>query len=838
MRKIFLLFIVLICSWVVGLAQQVHPLNSAQIYSEIGQLNHLVNVLYVAAHPDDENTRLLAWLVNEKHIRTGYLSLTRGDGGQNILGSEQGEALGLIRTHELLEARKLDGAEQYFSSAVDFGFSKNATETFKHWYKDDIVFDAAFVMRRFRPDVVITRFPPDARAGHGQHTASAIIAADAYKMANSGRYVMTSVADKRYRSDTVYGTGHIEHMRIISMSCESKRMLFNAFRFGSFNTTSEDMFKVKVGQYMPGFGMGAGELAGLSRSVHKSQGAGTPQTPGVQYEYFQLVQGDTLVNSFFDGIDITWGRVGRKDVGEDIKAILDDYDFKRPDKSLPALLEVRKKIASVTDNYWRDEKMEEIDRLILHCSGLLAEVVCKQPQATAGDKLSFKLNVVARASTKVKLKSIVWLNEDTTMSLNINGDSLFTFSHDITIPANTPITQPYWLEEASSDPSVYNIPNDSLLGLAETPNNLNAVLKLKIGDEYLDVKVPLSYKKTDPVKGDVVEQLRIVPDVTVEFTDNLFIANANGQVTGNVRIHANKNIRTSLGITDGQLSNTKVLYSIKDLNLHTGEDTTIAFSVKTQGSGTLIAFAQSGDTYYSRTQHLIQYNHLPTLQYFTNATAKVLHKDWNSTVKKMGYIEGAGDMVPDILRQTGLQVVVLKESELSDANKLKQYDAIMTGVRAVNVEKRMQYWIPTLLKYVENGGTLVMQYNNLQDLSTTHIGPYPFTLVNERVTEEDAKVKFLHPEHRLLNYPNKITDKDFEGWVQERGLYFTSKQDEKYTELFEMNDTGEKALQGSTIYTKYGKGYYIYTSLSFFRQLPAGNTGAIRLLMNMLSVGK
>lgn len=832
MRKIFLLFTVLICSWVVGLAQQVHPLNSAQIYSEIGQLNHLVNVLYVAAHPDDENTRLLAWLVNEKHIRTGYLSLTRGDGGQNILGSEQGEALGLIRTHELLEARKLDGAEQYFSSAVDFGFSKNATETFKHWYKDDIVFDAAFVMRRFRPDVVITRFPPDARAGHGQHTASAIIAADAYKMANSGRYVMTSVVSERYKD----GKGNITMNG--SAPCESKRMLFNAFRFGSFNTTSEDMFKVKVGQYMPGFGMGAGELAGLSRSVHKSQGAGTPQSPGVQYEYFQLVQGDTLVNSFFDGIDITWGRVGRKDIGEDIKAILDNYDFKRPDKSLPALLEVRKKIASVTDNYWRDEKMEEIDRLILHCSGLLAEVVCKQPQATAGDKLSFKLNVVARASTKVKLKSIVWLNEDTTMSLNINGDSLFTFVHDITIPPNTPVTQPYWLEEASSDPSVYNIPNDSLLGLAETPNNLNAVLKLKIGDEYLDVKVPLSYKKTDPVKGDVVEQLRIVPDVTVEFTDNLFIANANGQVTGNVRIHANKNIRTSLGITDGQLSNTKVLYSIKDLNLHTGEDTTIAFSVKTQGSGALIAFTQSGDKYYSKTQHLIQYNHLPTLQYFTNATAKVLHKDWNCTVKKIGYIEGAGDMVPDILRQTGLQVVVLKESELSDANKLKQYDAIMTGVRAVNVEKRMQYWIPTLLKYVENGGTLVMQYNNLQDLSTTHIGPYPFTLVNERVTEEDAKVKFLHPEHTLLNYPNKITDKDFEGWVQERGLYFTSKQDAKYTELFEMNDTGEKPLQGSTIYTKYGKGNYIYTSLSFFRQLPAGNTGAIRLLMNMLSVGK
>jgi len=832
MRKLLLL-VALSGSTILANAQQVRPENSAKIYHEIAQLKHLVNVLYVAAHPDDENTRLLAWLVNEKNVRTGYLSLTRGDGGQNILGSEQGEALGLIRTHELLEARKIDGAEQYFSSAVDFGFSKSAAETFKHWYKDDLVFDAAFVMRRFRPDVVICRFPPDARAGHGQHAASAVIAADAYKMANNGSNVITFYIRPGYEDN--------QSIMAIKFSdpCESKRLLFNAFRFGSFNTTSEDMFKTEVGQYMPGFGMGAGEMAGISRSVHKSQGAGTPQMPGTQYEYFKLVDGDTLTNSLFDGIDITWGRVGRKDIGKDIQAVLEGFDFNHPDASLPALLEIRKKIATV-GGYWGYEKMQELDKLILDCSGLLAEVVAKQPQATAGATLPFKMNIIARSQTPVKLKSIHWLNDDTGMNLSIGNDSLYSFDHTITITENTPITEPYWLAEPSIDPSVYKMPNDSLIGLAETPNNLNAVVKLKIGDEYFDVKVPLSYKKLDPVKGDVVEQLRIVPDMTVEFVNNILIADANNTITADIRLHANKNIDgVSLSIADGDLLNTKPLAVTNNINMKAGADTVISMPVKiNKYNNPFIAYAKNGSKYYYKTLHLIQYNHIPTLQYFTQAKAKVLQKDWKCTVKKIGYIEGAGDYVADILRLTGLQVDVLKESELRDANKLKQYDAIVTGVRAVNVEKRMKYWMPTLLKYVQSGGTLVMQYNNLQELSTTNIGPYPFTLANERVTEEDAKVKFLHPEHRLLNYPNKITDKDFDGWVQERGLYFTSKQDEKYTELFEMNDTGEKPLQGSTIYTGYGKGHYIYTSLAFFRQLPAGNTGAIRLFMNMLSVGK
>jgi LmbE family N-acetylglucosaminyl deacetylase len=841
MRKIYLLLAGLNVS-IIGIAQQVRPANSAQIYSEICRLNHLAKVLYVAAHPDDENTRLLAWLVNYKHIQTGYLSLTRGDGGQNILGSEQGEALGLIRTHELMEARKIDGAEQYFTSAVDFGFSKSAAETFKHWYKDDIVYDAAYVMRRFRPDVIICRFPPDARAGHGHHAASAIIAEAAYKLANNGRYLITMyIGPYKHAAyvDTSSADDGLGRLRL-SQPCDTKRILFNAFRFGSFNTTSESMFKLKVGQYMPGFGMGAGEMAGISRSVHKSQGAGTPQTPGIQTEYFQLVDGDSLSNSLFDGIDISWGRVDRKDIGSDIKEVLNNYDFNHPDASIPALLGIRKKISEVKDDFWRTEKLEEIDKIISDCSGLLVEVYTKQAQTVAGTTLPFTFHVITRSETPIHLTSINWLGTDTTMNLKINGDTLFTFEHKISIPANTPITQPYWLAEPSNDPSVYAMPNDTLIGLPETPNNLNATLTLKISDELFEIKVPLSYKKLDPVKGDVVEQLRIVPDVTLGFSNNVLVAEANGTLSADVRIHANKKMdNVILAIADGNLQKTKPVYSIDNISLKAGTDTIITVQLKLSDFvNPYIAYIKQNSEYYSKTEHIIQYPHLPTLQYFTDAKAKVLKKDWKCTAKKIGYIEGAGDMVADILRQTGLQVDILKQQDITNTNKLKQYDAIVTGVRAINVEKRMLQWMPLLLKYVQNGGTLIMQYNNLQDLSTTNIGPYPFTLVNERVTEEDAKVNFLHPDHRLLNYPNKITEEDFKNWVQERGLYFTSKWDERYTPLFEMNDAGEKPLQGSTLYTKYGKGNYIYTSLSFFRQLPAGNEGAIRLMMNMLSVGK
>ncbi len=471
MKKI--LSAVLLSGTIAVQAQQVRPANSAQIYHEIAQLNNLVNVLYLAAHPDDENTRLIAWLVNDKHIRTAYLSLTRGDGGQNILGNEQGAALGLIRTHELMEARKLDGAEQYFTRAIDFGFSKNYKETFKHWNEDQLTSDVVWVMRKYRPDVVICRFPPNEQAGHGQHAASAILAAKAFSKAGD---------KSQYKDQLKYYS-----------TWQPKRIVFNAFRFGSANTTSEDMYKLAVGQYSPVLGMGYGELAGISRSIHRSQGAGTPSVPGTQLEYFRLVDGDSFSNSLFDGIDISWGRVQHPEIGAAIADVQKSFDFTNPAASIPALAEIRKQIETVNDEYWKTQKLAELDKIMLDCAGLMVEATTKQAEAVRGATLPFTLRLIARSATSVRVKSIAWPDADTAVNIKLQNDTLFTIDHTVKIPADAKLSQPYWLQEQTKDAGQYAIPADTLLVILKQ-SSLNVYVTLKTAGTKC-IAVPLSYKK-------------------------------------------------------------------------------------------------------------------------------------------------------------------------------------------------------------------------------------------------------------------------------------------------------------------------------------------------------
>ncbi len=801
--------------------QQIRASNSVKIYHELAQMRNLVNVLYVAAHPDDENTRLLAWLVNERNVRTGYLSLTRGDGGQNILGTEQGDALGLIRTHELMEARKIDGAEQYFTRAVDFGFSKNFEETFKHWDKDSLVSDAVWVIREFRPDIIICRFPPDTMAGHGHHAASAVIGRAAFEACGNAAMYPAQIPFRP--------------------AFQPVRLVFNAYRFGSFSTQKENMFKVPVGQYEPLLGMGTGELAGISRSVHKSQGAGTPGVAGVQNEYFKLVAGMPFTNSLFDGIDTTWSRVGHAEIDVRIAAVQQKFDFLHPDRILPDLVEIRKMIETVSDNYWRKEKLEEMDRLILDCAGILVEVVTKQATAVAGTGIPLSVHIAARAAD-VSLVSVRWApGSDTTINHVLGSDSLYSFDHYYNVPLVTSVTEPYWLQQPSAN-GRFEVPNRAYLGLPETPTELTVTIVLDIAGYRRYLEVPVSCKKLDPLKGDVVEPLRIVPRAVLAFQSDPLMIGADGMVTADVHIHAYDAVHEGeLSIMSGSTQ----LAQITNLMLDAGNDTTVTFklnlkAVKPGEGGCILlnASLQDGRKVFDRTVHNIQYSHLPALQYFTAASAKAIHPNWKVLVKHVGYIEGAGDFVPNFLKLAGIEVDMLKEADLANAAKLKKYDAIVTGIRAVNVEKRMAVWMPVLMEYVKAGGTLVMQYNTLQDLATTKIGPYPMTLSGKRVTEEDAEMTFLDPKDKLVNLPNKLGPDDFKGWVQERGLYFPGTWDAQYKPVFSMHDLGEQPLLGSVLTAKYGKGNYIYTSLSFSRQLPAGNIGAARLFMNMLSIGK
>ncbi|WES98825.1 PIG-L family deacetylase [Chryseobacterium arthrosphaerae] len=815
------------------LAQQVRPSKSSDIYREIKTLKHLPKVLYLAAHPDDENTGLLSWLINDQNVETGYLSLTRGDGGQNLLGTEQGAALGLIRTHELLEARKLDGAQQFFTRAIDFGFSKNTTDTFKQWDENSIIADVVWVIRKFRPDVIICRFPPTAAAGHGQHAASAVVAEKAFKLAG----------DK---------TAFPDQLKYVN-AWQPKRVLWNTFRFGGVNTTAENQLKVTVGQYDAQLGMGYGELAGLSRSLHKSQGAGTQSVAGIRTEYFAHVAGEPAKATLFDGVVKTWTSEGNADIDLALDKIISTFNFNNPDQSLPALLALRKKVMALKDTEVKKDKIKSLDRIILSCAGFMGEVVTNQAEAVVGDDYNFRLNLISRAVNPVVLENIQWLSQSENFNRELSKDSLITIEHTIRIPADAALTEPYWLAKAPTNAGTFSVPNDMLIGLPEAESPLNVLLGLKIGSEKFQVKLPLSFKKLDPVRGDVVEALRIVPALELKFTQPLYVVKENEDLHLNLNVKVNSERQFSKGVLNLMHNGEKI--GSTDVNSFTGKDSTIDFVIpKTKLASIHSSRLQLDANYvaagvtYNKKQVLIQYPHLPSLQYFSPATVTVMKGDIQAKVKKVGYIEGAGDFVPDFLRIAGIQVDVLKDEDFygntepsggnNTQNKLSQYDAIILGVRANNTEKKLGRWMPFLWSYAKAGGNLVMQYNTNQDTTVAQLGMYNFSIANKRVTEENAEVKFLNPNHKLLNFPNKITADDFKGWVQERGAYFPSQWDAAYEPLFEMHDTGEEPLQGSTLYAKYGKGNFIYTPLAFFRQLPAGNVGAARLFLNFLSAQK
>ncbi|HEY0298998.1 MAG TPA: PIG-L family deacetylase [Arachidicoccus sp.] len=825
MRKIISLVFIIILHITCGYAQQVRSENSATIYRDLKILKRLPKVLYLAAHPDDENTGLLTWLVNGDDIQTAYLSLTRGDGGQNLLGNEQGAALGLMRTHELLDARQLDGAQQFFSRAVDFGFSKNSHDTFNQWDIDSITSDVVWVIRKFRPDVIICRFPPTAAAGHGQHAASAIAAAKAFDLAG----------DKN---------AFAQQLKYVSI-WQPKRLLWNTFNFGGLNTTSDNQFKLTAGQYDAELGMGYGELAGLSRSMHKSQGAGTPSVAGIHTEYFSLVKGAPVVHSLFDGIDSSWTSIGLVNIDEELNKVIDSFNFSRPDLSLPALLSIREKLLAQQDKPVVKDKLKSLDNIILSCAGFMGEIITDEAQAVPGNPYSFQLNAIARSGTPVIIENIRWLNDEQLVNKELKNDVLESLSHDITIPRDAHLSEPYWLAAAPASPVQFSVPSDTLIGLPEAAPQLNALVTLKIGNQVFPVNLPLSYKKLDPVKGDIVEPLRIVPALTLSFANPVYFLNNGNQDDLNVSVHFKVNVDKTIG--KGTLtfkSGENVLATFPNVALNAKDDI-LNFSIKKSTLKNLnkeqisitMNFIVDGNI-YSKEQHVIAYPHLPTLQYFTPASALALNADMKINAKKIGYIQGAGDFIAQFLTEAGLDVDILKGSDILDSNKLATYDAIVTGVRIISVEKQFPAWYPALMNYVKNGGTLIMQYNNLQDWVINNFGPYPFSVANKRVTDENSEVKFLHPESKLMNYPNKISQEDFKGWIQERGAYFAVDWDKHYTPLFEMHDTNEEPLQGSAIYTQYGKGYYIYTPLAFFRQLPAGNVGAIRLFFNFLSAGK
>ncbi|PSL42476.1 LmbE family N-acetylglucosaminyl deacetylase [Chitinophaga niastensis] len=812
----------LVAAGLPAMAQPSPVWNAADIKLQLKKLDSLGSVLYLAAHPDDENTRLLGYLAKEKLYRTGYLSLTRGDGGQNLLGNEQSELLGLIRTQELLAARRIDGAEQFFTRAQDFGFSKNWEETFTIWDREKILGDVVYMIRKFQPDVIICRFPADSRAGHGHHTASAMLGEEAF----------TAAADpKRFPEQLKY-----------VKPWQAKRLLWNTFNFGNTNTTAEDQLKIDVGAYNYLLGKGYGEIAAESRSQHKSQGFGVPASRGSSLEYFTTIKGDTPKTSLLDGVNTSWSRVpGGAKIGALVNAALAAYNTEDPAASVPSLLEIRKAIQALPDGYWRNLKLKETEQLIYACAGLWVEAYSTSPTVVPGYNMEATVQLINRSKVKVELQQIDLPGKTNVAEKQVLAfNKLTNISQIIAIPANTPESQPYWLADAHPV-GMYIIKDPLLVGNPQNIPALQAQIRLTIGDQDFTIDRPLQYKYTDPVKGELYEPLVIAPPVVADLSSQVYIFTDMKPHTVPVKIKAmadDVNGTVDLQLPAGfTATGNNQSYKLA----HKGDEVEVRFNISPVKAATenhvdsfTVIMHCNGKEYTQSIQN-IRYDHIPVITLFPPAQARLVTVNLKHNGNKLGYIPGAGDLVGASLRQVGYDVTELGEKDIMNGN-LQQYDAIITGVRAYNINPRMKYWQSHLMDYVNNGGTLVVQYNVNNPLVTDKLGPFPFGLSRDRVTDENAAVHFINPKDPVLHYPNDITASDFNGWVQERGLYYTVNADKAYDKLFTMNDKGEAPLDGSTLVAHYGKGRYVYTGLSFFRQLPAGVPGAYRLFVNLISV--
>ena len=828
MRKIF--FGILLLFITTANAQAPEKWSSADIYNNIKKLNFLGSVLYVAAHPDDENTRMISYLSNAKHARTAYLSLTRGDGGQNLIGSEIGAQLGIIRTQELLAARRIDGGEQFFTRANDFGYSKNPKETLQIWNKDTVLSDVVWIFRKFRPDVVINRFDHRTPGStHGHHTSSAMLSVEAFELSGN---------DQKYQDQLKYVEAY-----------QPKRMFFNTsswFYDGqeAFQEAAKKLTSFDIGTYYPLKGLSNPEIAALSRSEHKSQGFGSSGSRGKQMEYLELVKGDSIQNKndLFEGIDTTWSRIdGGEAIGKILYDVEENFDFSDPSKSLDKLVEAYQLIQNIKDDYWRELKTSEIEDIIYASSGLFLEARAQQPTVTPGEQLSINLEAINRSAAGVILKSVALSPNDAAIYPNesLKSNEEWNSEMQFSIPNSAKFTNAYWLEK-EQEVGMYHVDDRKLVGLPETPENTTATFTIFINGMEIEYQKPIIFKYTDDVKGEVYENFDIVPAVSISMEDQVLIFSDEQPKEVSILVRSNEGAQSgSLKLNGDQ--NWTVKPEKQNFSIATkGGTARLNFTVSApseQNESTLTATATVNGKSFDQSLIEIDYDHISNQNLLAPAELKVVKLDIRKKGENIAYIEGAGDVVPESLEQIGYKVTRLAPSQIS-ASALQRFDAVVLGIRAFNVVEELKFRKTALFDYVQNGGTLIVQYNTNRGLVTDDIAPLPLQLSRDRVTDEFADVTFLDPNNPVLNSPNKLNSADFENWVQERGLYFAGSWDEKFTPVLSMNDEGETPKTGSLLVAKYGKGYYIYSGISFFRQFPAAVPGAFRLFANLLSIGK
>jgi LmbE family N-acetylglucosaminyl deacetylase len=854
-------------------AQQRSFSGAAEIEQALHKLNELGTVLHIAAHPDDERTAVLAYFARGRYMRTAYLSLTRGEGGQNLIGSEQGAQLGIIRTQELLAARQIDGAEQFFTRAIDFGFTRTADETLKKWGHDRILSDVVWVIRRYRPDVIILGFSGTPRDGHGQHQTSAILgkeafaaAADPLKFPEQLRYAQPWQA-RRLVQAAGFGGGPGGRGGGGRGGRGAPPVAPPA---AAAAETAPSGPTADTGAFNPVLGYSYEELAVLSRSMHHSQGTGAMRRPGGGRSTFTVTGGPPATKDLFDGIDTTWNRLpGGAAIGSILHEAIRGFEPAHPDKVIAQLVRTRPLIAAISDPLAK-VKLAELDETIARCGGLWVEAQGRQSEVAPGAPLNITTTVVNRSTARVSLEGVrvegIWNEEipnKNPTNTNIGYNQIANVEFSRPVPATQAYSQPYWLvKPASAD--VYDVEDQSLIGLPDTPAAVRMRVRLTVEGALIELVRPVHYRYADRALGERVRPLVVVPAVAVNLPNPVavFPDSAARKVKVSVRANmANAEGELRLDLPAGWKAEPRAQTFKIAIS---GEQRETIFQVTPPSGETtasMRAVAKVGGREITSGVQVISYPHIPLQTLFVPSDIKLVRANVKVTAKKVGYIMGAGDEMPDALRQLGLDVTLLSQSDLEQGD-LGRFDAIVAGVRAYHVRADVRANQPRLMEYVKNGGTYIVQYQtgdspdpnaprNPQQQPqpppqfgppavpvTTNLGPYPFVVPGGnkyRVTVEEAPVAFPHPDSPLLQYPNHINPKDFEGWVQERGLYFAVQWDPHYQTVLSSHDPGEQAMEGGQIWTRYGKGVYIFTSYAWFRQLPAGVPGAYRLFANMLS---
>ncbi len=800
--------------------QTVHPRTSSEIKLALDHLQVLGSVLYIAAHPDDENTAFLAAMARGRGMRTAYLSITRGEGGQNLIGPEQGAPLGLIRTQELLAARRIDGAEQYFTRAIDFGYSKSSDETLRFWNHDSTLSDVVWIIRTFRPDVIVTRFTPQL-GGHGNHTASAILAVEAF--------------------DAAADPARFPEQLRFTEPWQAKRLLWNVFRGNPPDSPpGPGVVRINLGEYSPLLGRSFAELAGEGRSMHKSQGFGASQNRGEVLNSFQHMRGDSALHDLFDGVPLTWSRIdGAHAVDSLIAEARAAFLVEDPAASVTPLFRASNILAGLPAHYWVTYKKAQVDDLIMACAGLWVEATTTVSTAPPGSDVPVTVSMVSRSSPMFRLENVrfPFASRDSIVATTLQTNTLVRIQSVISLPRTQQYTQPYWLELPHTA-GAYSVASQQHRGLAEAPISIAAQVRLSHPEGALTLTVPLQHKSVDPVDGEVYVPFAVTPPVSIRMREKVLLFSGDSAKALHVSLLAGEQaVRGTMRVIVPPGWHVSPSRHAVDLSAGSGEALYRTVITPPQGASAGVAGVEVeiGPAKTRSALETVTYKHIPRQIVMAPAQTHLLHSKISSPGGRAAYIMGAGDEMPAAIQQLGYHVEMLSDDDLA-LTRLSGFDVIVAGIRAYNTRPALRRNHERLLEYVAGGGTYVVQYNTTQRGETEAIGPYPLFFSRDRVAEEDAPVTMLLPDHPLFRSPNRIGPKDFDGWIQERGLYFADRWDSRYDSVLSCQDSGEPRRNGGLLLARHGKGVFVYNAYAFFRQLPAGVEGAYRLFANILAL--